>query len=140
MLVVVLWWRLSLSCGLRQRLHCRSRMSIVCIVGFWCDVSLGEENASASSIAWCRARSIPRSARFEIALYGEENAAALARAWSSKMQFLLSACLKVGDDLHKFSPEELAKWPEPSDLGRVSRDMAGVAKAQKRIVQIRQLG
>lgn len=80
------------------------------------------------------------SARYEIKLYGEVNAAALARAWASKMQYLFNACLEAGDTTRAFSPEEKAKWPEPSELSRVEREMGGSRQAMKRIAQIRQLG
>jgi hypothetical protein len=88
---------------------------------------------------WCRARGMPRSARYEISTYGEENASALARAWCSKMQFLFNHCQKLGDDLHKLSPEELEQWVPPSDLQRVERQLADSRQAQQRLRQLRAL-
>lgn len=91
------------------------------------------------AIAWCRARTLPRSARFELSLYGEANAAVLARAWCSKMQFMLHLCKKLGDDLHAFSLEEKADWPEPSELGIAERELMASKRAVARIAQIRNL-
>ena len=89
--------------------------------------------------AWCRCRGLPRSARYEIALYGEEHAAALARVWCAKMQYLFNVCLEREDDRHALSPAEVAAWPEPSDLGRIERELRGIRQVPLRIAQIRNL-
>ena len=92
------------------------------------------------AVGWCRARHISRSACYEISLYGDHHAAVLARSWRSKMQFLYNQCRRLGDDLHDFSDEEKAAWPEPSDLTLAERELASVPRARARIQQIRNLG
>lgn len=93
-----------------------------------------------TAISWCRSRGIPRSARYEITAYGEHSASTLARAWCSKMQFLLNRCLKARDDRLLFSEEQKRAWPEPSDFLQAEAELVGNARARQRISQIRALG
>ena len=91
------------------------------------------------AIALCRKRSMNRSARFELSLYGEANAAILARSWCCKMQYIFNMCHMHKDDLHVFTAAEKAAWPEPSDLAGAARELAGSNRALTRIAQIREL-
>ena len=45
---------------------------------------------------WRQQHNLPRSARFDISMYGDEVAAGLARAWRSKLQHLYNAYLCDG--------------------------------------------
>ena len=92
------------------------------------------------ALNWCRARGMPKSARYEISAYGEEFASIFARAWCSKMQYALNVCHKLENDLHRRSSEEHDSWVPPSDLARLQTALAGAARAQRRLRQIRALG
>lgn len=43
--------------------------------------------ANALAIEFCHRRSVPKTVRFELSLYGEANAAILARFWAHRMQY-----------------------------------------------------
>lgn len=91
------------------------------------------------AIAFCIARHMPRSARYEISLYTEQFASVLARAWCHRMQFLLNLAIKHDSDTHAFSPDELASWVEPTELARAEKELQHVPRAATRIAKIRAL-
>ena len=72
------------------------------------------------STAWCRARGLNASARYEISFYGDTSAAVLARTWAAKMQYMLNVCLARGDSNLVFSAEILSAWPEPSEFTQLA--------------------
>jgi hypothetical protein len=89
--------------------------------------------------SWCRSRRMAMSSRCEISLYAEEFASVLARCWCSRMQHLFNIAEKHHNDLHVFLPDELASWPEPSELALAERSLVEVPRAAARIAQIRAL-
>ena len=107
--------------------------------GVFADAFTGKARGDVA-VAFCEARGMRKSARYEINAYGEEYAAIFARAWCSKMQFLFGECQKRGDNKHAFASDEQGRWVPPSDLARLETDLKGSERAMRRLADIRALG
>ncbi len=72
--------------------------------------------------------------------YAGEWAACIGRCWVHKMQYFFNQALASGDVLgRRFTLDEVAAYEEPSELGELHRDAAGVRAVQRRITRLRHL-
>lgn len=74
------------------------------------------EAARAEVAAWCVHCTLPKSATFRIARYGELQAKALARAWAHKMEFLFALWQEASTAGVKPTAEDMRVYEEPPEL------------------------
>jgi hypothetical protein len=86
--------------------------------------------------AWSIKHGLNRSARFELALYGEAWAPVLARGWAHRMQFFYNLHVSSGTDDYRYTAVDAALYVEPAEFRRAA-DALDSAAASKRIAQIR---
>jgi hypothetical protein len=91
----------------------------------------------ALATAFCAGRGLAKTARFEIALYGEANAAVLARGWAHKMQWHYTRYVASGGEHYVFPAAELAMYREPTEFVRVATALHDTAQARRRVAAIR---
>lgn len=85
---------------------------------------------------FCQRYSLPKSSSYAISLYGEEAALGLAKAWVSRMEFLIGIWFDHGAaPAFEFSHVHLARYSEPADLGELCRTSGG--RAEQRLEGIR---
>ena len=75
-------------------------------------------------MAWCARHGLPKTARFDLSVYGERDALIFAEAWCDRMQHLFAKRLEVGDAL------ALADWDR--DFEESADFIAAVARAEPR--------
>jgi hypothetical protein len=87
--------------------------------------------------AWLQSNGFPKSARFDVSLYGDKNACAMARAWCHRMQFFRDLVVTGDDPTYQYDDGVIAGYTEPSDF----REMVPLLRGRQlaRAEQIRAL-
>lgn len=111
--------------------------------GNWSARQHGVPYASFQAATWtaavqtfCNTYGLPKSAKFEISLYGEAGASTMCHAWSKKMQHLYSCFLDGGGEGVEFTEEHRC-----TDLGAEFEALAAglVGRARMRADQLRDI-
>ena len=111
--------------------------------GNWGAKQHGVPYASFQTATWtaavhtfCNMYCLPKSAKYEISLYGEAGASTMCHAWSKKMQHLYSCFLDGGGEGSEFTEEHRC-----TDLGAEFEALAAglVGRARMRADQLRDI-
>ena len=93
----------------------------------------------ADAAAFCAARGMQKSSRYEISAYSFQWACILARAWAHRMQYFFNKAKLVEEYAVGFSRAEVAAYNEPLELAAAATALSHNAKAMARVVAIRRL-
>jgi hypothetical protein len=96
--------------------------------------------AHGQSVAdWCDAYKLPKSARFNVALYGNDGSIAMATSWMHRMNWLFEAWLDAGSpNAFRYEDSLLGQYREPLEFAAVANGMTAVL-ALRRVEQLRAL-
>jgi hypothetical protein len=88
---------------------------------------------------WCDAYNLPKSARFNVALYGNEGSIAMATSWMHRMNWLFEAWLDAGSpNAFRYEDGLIAQYREPLDFTALANGFTAVL-ALRRVQQLRSL-
>lgn len=86
---------------------------------------------------WCGRYGLNKSARFEIALYGDANAIRFARSWCHKTEYFYRKWVAAGGDKYHDSAHDLPAYEELEAFTQAARGLSGQQAA--RAAQLRAL-